>query len=153
MERQAKREFENLPSLDSFRKIIKDIVKNRYSRYGSIIVSNKKNVDKFVSCLETNNEPLDTFSNLLIDYLYYYSFRGESRYFIDRIWNSPVYKHQFIDWLYGRTYHQNTTTLLKVWSDNNEKQLVKGLIKHVLGCIELLSRKESMIAGSNVYTE
>jgi hypothetical protein len=141
-ENKAKAQFAMLPSDQAYKKIIKDISANKYSRYNSLIINSKQNTDLFISELEKHKEPLTNFSHLIASYLDYYSYRGESQYFIDKIWSSPLYKHQFIEWLFNKPHHHDTNLLLKVWADNNEKELVIGLIKQITDCIALLARKD-----------
>jgi hypothetical protein len=141
-ENKARAQFALLPSEDAYKKIIKDISGDKYSRYNSLIVNSRQSIDLFIAELERHEEPLTNFSHLIAIYLDYYSYRGESQYFIDKIWNSPFYKHQFIEWLFNKPHHYDTNLLLKVWADNNEKELVVGLIEQVVDCIELLVRKD-----------
>jgi len=140
-ENRAKVQFALLPSDEAYKKIIKDISGDKYSWYNSLIINSKQSVDLFIAELERHEEPLDSFSHLIAIYLDYYSHRGESQYFIDRIWNSPFYKHQFIEWLFNKPHHHDTNLLLKVWAENDEKELTSGLIEQVIDCIELLVRK------------
>ncbi|HKU18881.1 MAG TPA: hypothetical protein VJP80_06445 [Candidatus Saccharimonadales bacterium] len=141
-EQKAKDNFAKIEDEATYKRIIKDMSNNRFSRYDSKIVSSKQNVNRFVNAVTKHQEPLASFSSLLIGCLDFYSYRAESEYFVDRIWNSPHYRHQFIELLFNRPHHQDTNLLLRVWAANNERELVVGLINQVVDCIKLLSRKD-----------
>ncbi len=139
--RNAKRQFNKLPDAGAYKRIIKDIKQNQYSRYNSLIVESKKSVDTFIALLEKNKEPYTNFAHLINAYLISYMYGDESQYFVYKIWNSSVYRHEFIAALYEQPHHYDTNQLLKVWLDSNEKELASDLIMQIVGTIQLLVRK------------